>query len=420
MSGEDAFEGLRRTEEKLRAYGDEHDLVLREEQPYPGYVPAAQQIGPVKHAIWSLAGRLPGGAIGRLRHQASFGSTMGVDIKLQHTLMICRIPESVGYVPFLSCRPAGLGGAMYAWDNDNRAKQSQVFESMELDRRYKVEVAKDQSQNWIYQLFSPAFIDWLASSTPVDFGFKLDLGVFNCETPQWRGQEASLSGEVETELLDLLLETGGKVASRIRDEVLEEAQLLGEPGIVDSAEAYAKWANSPKHGRIVKTILWAARFAEQDDGIGKFASDRGLEKESPAQFHARYIGLAMPGAATGVASGPLPQGGRQGSIAWLEFSSLVDMDQEYVAVACQTEKKYEAVWVDPEDVGAPRVGEELPPEVIAATTGAGYGISTNHRSACVYMRTGGTTPGAEIDRFAGEAQRIIALLESSSPSQPIS
>lgn len=45
-------------------------------------------------------------------------------------------------------------------------------------------------------------------------------------------------------------------------------------------------------------------------------------------------------------------------------------------------------------------------------TAAGYGISTSGRSACVYMRTGGTTPGAEIDRFAGEAQRIIALLET--------
>ena len=414
MIGEEseALAGLRRTEEKLRAYGDEHGLVLREEQPWPGYVPAAQQPGPVKHAIWSLAGKLPGGAIGRLRHQAAFGSTFGVDVKGQHTLMICRIPESVGYVSFLGCRPSGLGGAMYAWDNDRRDKQSQVFESAELERRYKVEVAKDQSQNWIYQLFTPSFIDWLASSTPPDFGFKLDLGVFNCETPQWRGQEAVSTGEVETELLDLLLETGGRVASRIRDEVLEEAAILGEPGVVDSAEAYAKWANAPKYGRIIKTVLWAARVGPGDDGIGKYASERGLEKESPAQFHARYIGLAMPGAATGVASGPLPEGGREGSVAWLEFSSLVDMDQEYVAVACPTERKFAPVWVDPDDVGAPRVGDELPADARAAAAAGGYGLSTNGHSACVYMRTGGTTPGAEIDRFCGEAQRIIALLDA--------
>ena len=110
MSEAEALEGLRRSQSKLRAYGERHGLVLREELPWPGYVPASQQPGPVKHAVWSLAGVLPGGAIGRLRHQAVFGATFGMDVAMQHTLMICRIPESVGYVPFLGCRPAGLGG----------------------------------------------------------------------------------------------------------------------------------------------------------------------------------------------------------------------------------------------------------------------------------------------------------------------
>ena len=280
----EALEGLRRSEEKLREYATARNLVLREEQPYPGYVPAAQQPGPVKHAIWSLAGTMPGGAVGRLRHQAAFGRTFGVDVRGQHTIMICRIPESVGYVPFLSCRPDEFGGALYHWDNDHRRKAKQRFESIELDRRYVVEAADGQSQSWIFQLFSPTFIDWLAHSTPVDFGFKLDLGVFHCETPQWRGQATALTGEVEPEALDLLLESGGKVASRIRDEVLEEAAILGEPEEADSAAAYATWANAPKHGRIIKTILWASRLGPGDDGIGKFASDRGLKKESPADL----------------------------------------------------------------------------------------------------------------------------------------
>ncbi len=138
-----------------------------------------------------------------------------------------------------------------------------------------------------------------------------------------------------------------------------------------------------------------------------------LATESPAQFHARHIGLAMPGAATAVATGPLPEGGREGSIAWLEFSSIVDAEQEYVAVAVLTDASLPAVWVDPEGVGAPGVGAELPAAAVAAATAAGYGISTSARGACVYMRTGGTTPGAEIDRFAGTAQRIIALLQPS-------
>lgn len=412
MSEAEALEGLRRSESKLRAYGEHHGLVLREESPWPGYVPASQQPGPVKHAVWSLAGVLPGGAIGRLRHQAVFGKTLGMDVAMQHTLMICRIPESVGYVPFLGCRPAGLGGAMYAWDNDQRPKRSQVFESVELERRYKVEVAADQSQSWIYQLFAPSFVDWLGRSTPPDFGFKLDLGVFHCETPNWRGQEGSTSGEVESALLDVLLENGSRVASRVRDEVIEEAASIGEPGKVDSAAAYAKWATAPKHGRIIGTILRLARVGAEDDGTAAFAAERGLANESPAQFHARHIGLAMPGAATAVATGVLPEGGREGSIAWLEFSSIVDVEQEYVAVAVPIDASLPVAWVDPDDVGAPGVGAELPAAAIEAATAAGYGISTSSRSACVYMRVAGTTPGAEIDRFAGAAQRIIALLEA--------
>lgn len=406
----EALEGLRRSEAALQEFADARGLVLREEQPYPGYVPAAQQPGPVKHAIWSLAGELPGGAIGRLRHQAMFGKTLGVDVKGQHTILVSRIPESVGYVPMLCCRPDELTGGIYYWGGDQRERQSQRFESTELDRRFKVEVAPGQAQNWIYQLFSPSFIDWLAHTTPVDFGFKLDLGVLTCETPQWRGQAGSLDGEVDPAALDLLLETGGRVSARIRDEVLEEADRLGRAAEVDSAAAYARWANAPKHGRIVKAILWAARFAKEDDGIGAYASARGLETESPADFHARYIGLAMPGAATGVVTGALPGGGREGSIAWLEFSSDVDMEREYVALAMPSSRELDVSWVDPDDVGVPGAGDGLPAAAVEAIRAAGYGISTSRNAICVYMRTTGTTPGAEIDRFATGAQAIAAGL----------
>lgn len=412
MLGDDgeALEGLRRSEGALREYANAHGLILREEQPWPGYQPAAEQAGPVKHAIWSLAGRFPGGAVGRLRHQAVFGNTLGVDVANQHTIMICRIPESVGYVPMLCCRPDELTSGMYYWGGDQRPRRSQRFESVELERRYLVEVAQGQSQGWIFQLFSPSFIDWLASSTPQDFGFKLDLGVFSCETPQWRGQTGSLAGEVDPSALDLLAETGGRVASRIRDEVLEEADRVGEH--VDSAEAYANWASARRHGRIVKAMLWAARWTQEDDGVSKYASDRDLETESPAQFHARYIGLAMPGAATAVATGALPGGGREGSLAWLEFSSDVDTHHEYVAMATSTSAELVPGWVDHADVGVPGVGEGMPEAALEAAVDAGFGIATSESAICVYMETVGTTPGAEIDRFAAEAQRIAALAES--------
>ena len=407
-----ALADLHRTEAALAEYGRSRGLVLREEQPWPGYVPAAQQPGPVKHAVWSLTGKLPGGAFGRLRHQAVFGKTMGIDVKGQHTIRVCRIPESVGYVPMLCCRPDELGSGMYYWGGDQRERQSQRFESVELERRYRVEVAPGQAQLWIFQLFSPTFIDWLAHSTPPDFGFKLDLGVFTCETPQWRGQAGSLTGEVDPEALDQLLTAGGRVAGRIRDEVLEEADRFGRAAEVDSAEAYAGWANAPKHGRIIKAILWAARFAESDSGLGKFAADRGLREESPADFHARYIGLAMPGAAVGVATGALPGGGREGSVALLEFSSEVDVQQDYVAVATASDRDLVPDWFDVDDAGAPGAGEAIPAAALQRCAARGYGISTARRALCLYMRTAGTTPGTQIDEFAAEAQEIAALIDA--------
>lgn len=408
----EALAGLRRTEEALREFGAERGLELREEQPWPGYVPAAQQPGPVKHGIWSLTGTIDGGAVVRLRHQAMFGSTLGVDVKGQHTILLSRIPESVGWVPMLCCRPDELTGGLYYWGGDARKRQSQRFESAELDRRFVVEVAPGQSQQWIYQLFSPSFIDWLARTTPVDFGFKLDLGVLTCETPQWRGQAESLSGEVDPGALDLLLDTGGRVTTRIRDEVLEEADLRGRGAEIDSAEAYAKWATAPKHGRVVKSILWLARFAESDDGIGDYAAERGLRTESPAEFHARYIGLAMPGAATAAATGPMPGGGRDGSLAWLEYSSEVDMEREYLAMASPSEHGLGTHWLDPDDVGVPGAGAGLPAEIVSAAAAAGWGVSTSRGGVCIYMRTEGTTPAAEVDRFATGAQELATDLDS--------
>ena len=408
----EALARLRRTEQALRDYGAERGLELREEQPWPGYVPAAQQPGPVKHGVWSLTGTIAGGAVVRLRHQAVFGSTLGVDVKGQHTILVGRIPESVGWVPMLCCRPDELTGGLYYWGGDARKRQSQRFESAELDRRFVVEVAPGQSQQWIYQLFSPSFIDWLAQTTPVDFGFKLDLGVLTCETPQWRGQAAALHGEVDPGALDLLLDTGGRVTTRIRDEVLEEADLRGRASEIDSAEAYAAWATAPKHGRIVGSILRLARFAEPDDGVGGYAAERGLRTESPAEFHARYIGLAMPGAATAAATGSLPGGGREGSLAWLQFSSEVDMEREYLAMATPSDHGLGTHWLDPDDVGVPGAGAGLPAEVVAAAAAAGWGVSTSRGGTCVYLRTGGTTPAAEVDRFATGAQRLATDLES--------
>jgi hypothetical protein len=416
----DALEELAETERLLQAYADKRGLQLRPEYPWPGALPPAEQPGPVKHAMWALAGRFPGGAVGRLRHQATFGKVMGfgMDVGLQHTIMVCRLPESVGWVPMLCCRPKELMSNMYYWGGDARKRQSQVFESMELDRRYEVELAPGQSQQWLYQLFTPKFIDWLAHETPRDFGFKLDLGVFTCELPEWRGQEGSTERQVRADYLDRLAQIGGTVAGRIRDEILEEA---GSRGIsqVDSAEAYAGWANARRHGRIVGSIIGVANLlggGGEDRSAEKWAKKHGMEPESPAHFHARYIGLAMPGAATTTARGRLPGTDRDGSVAWLEYTSIVDVEHSYVAIVLPLARpgSLPERWVDHEDVGVQAFGDGLDPAALQEAAVLGLGLSTSHDGICVYMKTEGTVAGERIEELAAQAARLSGKLEAAS------
>lgn len=423
MDGSGALEELAETERLLQAYADERGLQLRPEYPWPGALPPAEQPGPIKHAMWALAGRFPGGAVGRLRHQATFGKVLGagMHVGMQHTIMVCRMPETVGYVPMLCCRPKEKMSGLYYWGGDQRKRACQVFESVELDRRYLVEIAPYQSQQWLWQLFTPKFIDWLAHETPQDFGFKLDLGVFTCELPEWRGQEGSTARQVRPDYLDRLAEVGGTVAGRINDEILEEA---GSRGIseVDSAEAYAKWAIAPKHGKVVGSILGAAKLLGADMGpdksTQKWATKHGLEPESPAAFHARHIGLAMPGAAVSAAHGRLPGVDREGTVAWLEFTSEVDMQHEYVAVVIPLARpgSLPERWVDHLDVGVQAFGEGLDPDALQEAAVLNLGLSTNHDAVCVYLKTEGTTPGERVDELCAHAARIAGKLESSLPS----
>jgi hypothetical protein len=380
-----AIAGLERTEAKLSAYAAERGLTVRSELIWPGMPLPREQRGPIRHACWSVAGELPGGVAGRLRHQAVYGKTFGMNVAMQHTIMVCRIPESVGYVPMLSVRTEGLEPALFYWAGDKRPREDVGgFESVALDRRYVVEVAKGQDQAWLRQLFPPSFIDWLAANTPVDFGFRLDGGVFTCECPQYRGQHRA-DGEVDEEHLDLLAGAGGKAASRIRDEVLEEADVSWGGTNPDSAAAHAARAGGRKHGRLLGLVMKVAGGLAADDSVKEFGERHGMQVKDPAEFHANHIRLPLPGTASDVLAGPLPGTSRHGDLAWLEFSSIADLQRNYNAVVIETDRELPSLWVDADDVTIPGFGNELAPAALEAVRSHGYGISTAGRKACVYL-----------------------------------
>ncbi len=408
-----AIEGLERTERKLAEYADEHGLVVRPELAWPGQPLPHEQMGPVRHAAWSVSGTLPGGVPGRLRHQAVYGQTFGVKISGQHTIMVCRIPESVGYLPMLSVRAEGLEPALFYWAGDRRPREDVGgFESVELDRRYIVEVAKGQDQAWLRQLFPPTFIDWLAASTPVDFGFRLDGGVFTCECPQYRGQHRA-DGEVDFEHLDLLAGAGGRAAGRIRDEVLEESGLSWGGTNPDSAAAHLARSTGRKHGRLIGMLVKLAG-AGIDNSVAEFGSKHGMEPKPTAEFHANHISLPMPGTANDVLSGPLPGTDRPGDLAWLEFSSAVDIQRNYVAAVLEMEPELPSLWVDADDVTIPGFGADLAPEALELARADGLGVATAGRKVCVYLPSPPadfTYPsGAKIEAFCPKAVAVADAL----------
>jgi len=403
-----AIEGLERTQARLEDYAADRGLVVRPELIWPGQPLPHEQHGPIRHACWSVAGKLPGGVPGRLRHQAVYGKTFGMNIAMQHTVMVCRIPESVGYLPMLSVRAEGLEPELFYWANDRLPREDVGgFESMELDRRYIVEVAQGQDHAWLRQLFPPTFIDWLAANTPVDFGFRLDGGVFTCECPQYRGQHRA-DGEVDEEHLDLLAGAGGKAGSRIRDEVLEEADVSWGGTNPDSGTAHEARAKAPLGGRLMRLV---SRLVDiQDSSVRDFGREHGMEPKDTAEFHANHIRLPLPGTATDLLAGALPGTDRRGELAWLKFSSMVDMESNYVAVVIEGSRELGTGWIDADDVTIPGFGESLPAGARELAQQSGFGISTHGRWACVYTK--GNAPGSWPSDIKGFIPRALAVVDA--------
>ena len=127
---------------------------------------------------------------------------------------LASVPGSTAFVPRLFCIRRGRhtrDDEFYGFE----ARDSKLWtESIALNERYKVSSSPFQDPIWMRQLFSPAFVDWLASEPPADFSFELAYG--------------ALLGSVEeddpgAEGLAALAEATAAVAARIDAECAESA-----------------------------------------------------------------------------------------------------------------------------------------------------------------------------------------------------
>ena len=93
------------------------------------------------------------------------------------------------------------------------ARDSKLWtESTALNERFAVTTSPFQDQNLLRQLFSPAFVEWLASEPPGDFSFELAYGALLGSVEQDAPDAAGLAA---------LCEATAYVAARIRRECEE-------------------------------------------------------------------------------------------------------------------------------------------------------------------------------------------------------
>lgn len=131
--------------------------------------------------------------------------------RFAYNVVFARIPESQPFVPRLQCERHGrvTDDTQYGFEIRNSRLWT---ESELLNERFKVTVSPFQDENWLRQLFSPSFVDWLGAKSPGDFSFELAYGSLLCSVEEDDPDEAGLRA---------LWEAGAVVARRIGEESRE-------------------------------------------------------------------------------------------------------------------------------------------------------------------------------------------------------
>lgn len=172
----------------------------------------------------TATGTLPGGLEGTLAYYTYATTTTDSDGHStthhhQNTIVVGRIPESIGFAPSLAFRGPSMLSALGIQGDTKQVKAVGDATKGAIAFAYE-----GTSEAWLTQLFSPALIDWLGRS-PDNFGFELSGGVL-C---------AARSDYVGGDQLQSLCTDAAHVAQAIANECQEA---------VDSGQAATQGAHS--------------------------------------------------------------------------------------------------------------------------------------------------------------------------------
>ncbi len=199
------------------AYAQERGLTWTSRGAIAGATPLLRR-GDVRRADESFSGPLPGGLDGTIalytyEERGAAGAGTGQTQELHHfTVVMAPLPDLGARLPALFVqRRSGFHFLDGAEDVFRRTVRVEL-ESAELDNRCEIFADPACDQNWLRQLFSPTFVDFLASQTPKGFAFEIENGTLCVNVNRHRGK---------ADELDELAKAAGAVATRIREEHAE-------------------------------------------------------------------------------------------------------------------------------------------------------------------------------------------------------
>jgi hypothetical protein len=166
-----------------------------------------------------MTGHLPGGIEGTLAHYTFYVRTQSGDgnsrnVPYPHTVVLTQLPESAIFVKRLTChghrrlKTASLFGLDFSSDDEVHLESSVVRE------RFQIRTSGTQDQAWLRELFTPTFVDWLATQTPEEFSFELVDGLLVVGVGERYNR---------ADYLDWFCGVAAYVRDRIHSEVREDA-----------------------------------------------------------------------------------------------------------------------------------------------------------------------------------------------------
>jgi hypothetical protein len=198
------------------AYAQQRGLQWQHHSSIPQATPLLRR-GDTRRADESFSGTLPGGLNGELAlysYQERSAGGSGQEAKEIHhfTVVLIQLPGPEGRLPGLFVQRRSGFRFLDGAEDVFRSTERITLESEVLDQKCEIFADKGCDANWLRQLFSPTFVDFLAEGSPEGFAFEVEHGYLCVNVNRHRGDATEL---------DELCNAAATVTKRIVDEATE-------------------------------------------------------------------------------------------------------------------------------------------------------------------------------------------------------